>query len=121
MCPFANLQRLSCEFVGLVHVSDMTKELRERTSELERHVVRLKAQQDPRVHVRRARGACSGDGCDAGASAGPEGDAPDGGYDGGHVPSLSLSLSLSHDNQLHAFYVYFNTGFAMKTICRRKN
>ena len=117
MCPFANLQRLSCEFVGLVHVSDMTKELRERTSELERHVVRLKAQQDPRVHVRRACGACSGDGCDAGASAGPEGDAPDGGYDGGHVPSLSLSLS--HDNQLHSFYVYFNTGFAMKMMCRR--
>jgi hypothetical protein len=98
---------------GLEHVSDLSKELRERTCDLERHVLKLQTQHGSRVHVRRPRLACSGDDCDEGAGAGPEGDAQDGTYDDSNVPSLS------HDNQLHSFYAYFNTGFAMITICRR--
>ena len=86
---------------GLEHVSDLSKELRERTCDLERHVLKLQAQQGSRVHVRRPRLPCSGDDCDAGTGAGPEGDAQDGGYDDSDVPSLSLSLSLMTISFIH--------------------
>ena len=97
---------------------DLSKELLQRTADLERHVKELRQQQEPRVQPRHAFRSTLAAVTTARQveerrrtrrmeqmmTA---------------VYPLSLSLSLSHDYQFYSSYVYFNTGFAMKMMHRR--
>ena len=86
---------------------DLSKELQQRTADLERHIKEIRQQQEPREPRPRQNSLAA----IANAQRAEERQRAV------RMERMMCAMyPLSHANQFHSSYVYFNTGFAMKVM-----